>query len=69
MQMHRFCRVASGRQNSCSQAGCLGGRDEGTHVKVTANEVHIVLLQKPMKSVKKISGCITFLGNDIVNVY
>ena len=44
-------------------------RGEGTHVEVTTNEVDVVLPYFSMKALKELSGCITFLSNDIVNVH
>ena len=43
--------------------------EEGTHVKVTANEVDIVLPHVSRKTLEKLGGCITFFGHNIVSVY
>ena len=47
----------------------VADRGEGTHVEVTTYEVDIVLPHFCMKELEKLSGCITFLGHDVVNVY
>ena len=38
-------------------------------LKSLPNEVNVVLLHVPVEPLKQISGCVTFLGNDIMNVY
>ena len=38
-------------------------------MKVTANEVDIVLPHISRKTLEELSRCITFLSHDIVNVY
>ena len=47
----------------------VADRGEGTHVEVTTYEVDIVLPRFCMNELEKLSGCITFLGQNIVNVY
>ena len=44
-------------------------RGEGAHVEVTAYEVDIVLKHFGMKKLNKVSGCIAFLGHNIVDMY
>ena len=56
-----------GAENSASEN--VTNRRKGTHVKVTANEVDIVLPHISIKALEEFSRCITFLSHDIVNVY
>ena len=43
--------------------------EKGTHVKVTANEVDIVLPHISIEALEELSGSVTFLSHDIANVY
>ena len=47
----------------------VANRGEGTHVEVTTNKVDVVVPHISMKALEELSGCITFISHDIVDVY
>ena len=47
----------------------VADRGEGAHVEVTTYEVDLVLQHFGVKELEKLSGCVTFLGHNIVDMY